>query len=132
MKRKILFAVCLCVTCGFWFWAGIAQADAQRRAEKLEPPITVGELPGDFTDISWAIERVPDGVVAVASPERIEVAGNILASILSDPLFRHKYHVLFEHYMAIGHEREEASAMAKGHAAQVAYAFADALVFAGN
>ena len=134
MKQKLLFAVCLCALCGGWYWAGQVQAASDRRADK-PVPVTQGELPADFDAISWAAVPVPvDGAdaVALASPLRTEMAGDILANLLSDPSWRAEIELWYRHYVSIGHKQAEASAMSKVLAADIALAFADALLEAAG
>ena len=136
MKREPLsqpIRVCISIACLVGgLGIGTLLADSQRRGDKTVP-ITVGELPSDVTDISWAAQPVPvDGVEAVAlgSPERTEMAGEILAGLLSDPTFRYQVQLWFQHYDAKGFT--DASARAKRDAASVALAFADALIEAAG
>ena len=90
-----------------------------------------------YEDVMWAVESVvvltdASDVFAVASPERLDLAGGILANLLSDPSFRYQVQVWFEHYVSINHPPDEAAAMAKGHAADIALAFTDALIEAAG
>ncbi len=132
MGRNVMFATTLCVVCGCWLWAGLVSADSPRHDEP-KALVTMTELPSDFANISWAAEpAATTGVVMAVSPERLDVAGGILANLLSDPSFRYQVQVWFEHYESINHPPDEAAAMAKGHAAAIALAFTDALIEAAG
>lgn len=106
-------------------------ADSQRRGDK--PIVTWERGEGDFADISWAATPLPvDGVdaVALASPERTAMAGEIFGDLLSDPTFRYQVQRWFEKYELIGYP--DASAMAKRDAASIALAFTDSLIKAAG
>lgn len=125
-------AIAFLVGVGIMSMVAFSVGAADRRGEKLEPPTTSGPMPGDWTAIDWAIPIDRSDAGVVASPERTQIAVDILASMLSDPTFRYEVRLWYEHYLAKGHEREEASFMAKAQAAQIGYAFADALILAAE
>lgn len=109
----------------------MALAEPQRYSEKQAPVPTV-EYSGDM---EWLLDAEPVGTastITVVAPERLAIAGDVLANLLSDPSFRYQVQVWFEHYVSINHPREEASRMAKGHAAEIALAFTDALIEAAG
>ncbi len=134
MKSENQFIIaCVAIFClaGGLGIGTLLQAEPQR-GNNPTPPTTWEKMPGDFTDISWAVPVPVDGVDAVvlASPERTAMSNEILAGLLSDPTFRYQVQLWFQHYDAIGHT--DASAMAKHDAASVALAFADALLAAAE
>lgn len=124
---SILWLIAVGLLCA---WGTQSQAGSHRLGDPKQTVI-IEPAPDDYEQIelSWAMSVDP---VAVASPERTDMAGNMLANLLSDPSWRIQVQKLFEHWLAIGYEKEIASAMAKEHAALIALAFADALLEAAG
>lgn len=113
-------------------------AGPQRRGEKVTQAggtVTWEELEGVYEALPWSGQPVPvDGVapVAVASPERLQIAGAIFASLLNDPSWRAQYDDLFLSFMSWNYGRDVARAMADTMAAQRALTFTDALIEAAG
>lgn len=112
-------------------------AGPQRRGsqEQGDPTVTWEELEGVYEALPWSGQPVPvDGVapVAVASPERLQIAGAVFASLLNDPSWRAQYESLFQSFMSWNYERDVARAMVDTMAAQRALTFTDALIEAAG
>ena len=103
-------------------------------------PFTTGEMPGEYIELSWAAMPAPernvsaefDGEVAGVLIPRLELAGPVLANLLNDPSWRYGVQRQFEYYKSINYPEDVAAAMAKERAAEVALAFADALIVVAN